>query len=364
MKRFHILLPVFLLLLLGGCAPAPAPLHPAMPETPLLPVGYDALPGWEYEAFDALLDAFEAECAYGPAKRLYGPLCNEARGVMDARVFFETRLQPYRVVGPEGDERGLVTGYYEPLLEGSLTRDARFRYPIYAEPFDLITVRLEKVYPELKGKRLRGRLVGRTLVPYESRRRIGEAEAPALCWVDDRIDRFFLEVQGSGRVRLRDGTTLYVGYANQNGRRYRSVGKYLVAQGEIPIESISLQNIRRWLEAHPERIDEVLHHNPSVVFFRQNKGPARGAMGAVLTPERSVAVDPRYLPLGAMLYFDAEPADAPPLRRAVFAQDTGGAIKGALRADYFWGYGKEAERCAGSMKAPAAFWILLPKERF
>ncbi|MDX1296365.1 MAG: MltA domain-containing protein, partial [Sulfurimonadaceae bacterium] len=257
---------------------------------------------------------------------------------------------------------GLMTGYYEPLLHGSLEKSERFRYPVYGQPEDLLEIDLVSIFPELKGKRVRGKLVGNKVVPYEARGEMDETKAPVLCWVDDKVSLFFLEVQGSGRIALDNGETLFVGYRNQNGHRYRSIGKYLIDQGEIEREKVSLQSIRRWLDENPDRIDEVLNHNPSLVFFQNRPHAASGAMGLELTPGRSVAVDKRYIPLGSMLYVKADdPLEGTPLDRVVFAQDTGGAIKGELRADFFWGFGKEAEAKAGRMKADTEFWILLPK---
>ena len=352
-----------LTLLIAGCAPKPQPLDPKLPQTYLLPDSYDDLEGWGGESYDELLALFRKNCGAGVAKELYGDLCEEAELSVDAAAFFERSFLPYRVVAKEGEKKGLMTGYYEPMLEGSLQRSERYRYPLYGEPEDLLIVDLADVYPELKGKRLRGRLVGNRVVAYEPRENIEASQAPVICWVDDRIALFFLEVQGSGRIALESGETLYVGYKNQNGHPYRSVGKYLIEQGEIAPEKISLQSIRAWLEAHPGRVDEVLGHNPSVVFFQTKPHAASGAMGLELTPQRSVAVDRRYIPLGAMLYIASDdPVTREPIERVVFAQDTGGAIKGELRADYFWGFGKTAERKAGKMKQESAFWILLPKE--
>lgn len=355
---------VSILLLLSGCAPKPQPLDSRLPKTYLVPDSYDSLACWEGEKYDELLDIFVHNCETRRAKKLYGELCEQAELSVDAEGFFQRSFLPYRVVTKQGKETGLMTGYYEPQLHGSLEKSERYRFPVYGEPDDLINVKLDSVYPELKGKRVRGRLVGNTVVPYESRREIENAEPPVLCWVDDRVSLFFLEVQGSGRIALDNGETLYVGYKNQNGRAYRSVGKYLIEQGEIPREKVSLQSIRAWLEAHPGRVDEVLDYNPSVVFFQTKPRPASGALGLELTPKRSVAVDRRYIPLGAMLYIRADdPVSGKPLDRVVFAQDTGGAIRGALRADFFWGYGNAAEKKAGKMKAQTEFWILLPKTR-
>jgi len=348
--------------LLAGCAPQQTVSLPELPKTNLQPSSFEALEGWNDERYGEALALFRKNCRTSAARRLYGELCEAEVASWEAKSFFRRAFTPYRIVDKSGGGSGVMTGYYEPLLHGSRTPDARYRYPLYGEPDDLLEIDLGALDPALKNRRLRGRLVGDRVVPYYARSDIEKADAPVLCWVDDRIALFFLEVQGSGRIALDDGDILYVGYANQNGHRYRSVGKYLIDRGELTFDAVSLQSIRAWLNAHPDRVDEVLNYNQSVVFFRVKQRPATGSLGLVLTPERSVAVDRRYIPLGAMLFVEAEdPLEATPLDRIVFAQDTGGAIKGALRADFFWGYGREAERKAGKMVADTAFWILLPK---
>ena len=200
---------------------------------------------------------------------------------------------------------------------------------------------------------------GKKVVPYYTRAQQHKISARAICYVDDRLDRFFLEIQGSGRIRLDTGENLYVAYANQNGHRYTSIGRYMIKKGYIKKEELSMQSIELFLKTHPEKMDEVLFQNRSLVFFQLSKRPATGALGITLTPMRSVAVDPGYIPLGAMLYYEAPRKG---LHGIVFAQDTGGAIKGALRADLFTGYGEEAMRLAGGLKEELAMWILLPKE--
>jgi membrane-bound lytic murein transglycosylase A len=357
------ILPLIVLIFFTGCAPRPQVLRPQLPDTYLIPASYDALGIWEGEAYDELLELFRKNCRSREAQRLYGALCDQAETTERAGRFFRREFEPYQVVTPSGEGTGLMTGYYEPLLHGSLEPSGRYRYPLYGEPEDLLEIELAEIYPELEGKRLRGRLAGKKVVPYYDRGAIALAGAPVICWVDDRVSLFFLEVQGSGRIELEEGGVLHVGYRNQNGRPYRSIGKYLVETGEIAPEAVSLQAIRTWFEAHPDRMEEVLNRNPSVVFFQTRERGATGSLGLELTPGRSIAVDRRYIPLGAMLYLQAEdPRSEAPLERVVFAQDTGGAIQGRIRADFFWGFGPDAEAGAGRMKADARFWILLPKE--
>jgi membrane-bound lytic murein transglycosylase A len=187
-------------------------------------------------------------------------------------------------------------------------------------------------------------------------------DAEVLCYTDSKIDRFFLEIQGSGKVLLDNKMTMFVGFENQNGHKYRAIGKYLVSIGALRLEEVSLQSIRAWLDKNPSRVDEVLNYNESMVFFQQRTQGATGALGVELTPKRSVAIDRRFIPLGSMLYVDAKFKEKS-LSKVVFAQDTGGAIKGALRADLFLGSGEEALEIAGYLKAPLQVWILLPKAR-
>jgi membrane-bound lytic murein transglycosylase A len=285
-----------------------------------------------------------------------------------ARRFFEANFTPFQVVNPDGSSEGLITGYYEPLLQGSRRPSERYRHPLYAVPDDLLVIDLGDVYPELKSMRLRGRLEGRRVVPYYDREQIENGKAPVrgreIAWVDDAIDLFFLQIQGSGRIQLEDGKMLRVGYADQNGHPYRSIGRWLVEHGELPLERASMQGIKAWARQNQERLIELLHHNARYVFFRELPGDLRGPLGALgvpLTAERSVAVDPRFVPLGAPVYVATTwPNSTKPLNRMMLAQDTGGAIQGAVRADFFWGYGPDAAREAGRMKQSLRMWALLP----
>jgi membrane-bound lytic murein transglycosylase A len=265
-----------------------------------------------------------------------------------------------------------MTGYYEPLLRGSRSRSERYRYPLYGVPDDLLTIDLAEVYPELKGMRLRGRLDGRRVVPYYDRAQIEQGQAGLegieIAWVDDEVALFFLQIQGSGRVVLDGGDTLRVGYADQNGFPYRSIGAYLVERGELTLEEVSMQSIQAWARAHPEEVTGLLNHNASYVFLRELPGNLPGPVGSLgvpLTSQRSVAVDPAVVPLGAPVYVSTtRPSSGRPLNRLMLAQDTGGAIRGALRADFFWGSGDEAALEAGRMRQPLRMWVVLPTSGF
>lgn len=306
-------------------------------------------------------DAFDAELAPDPHQ------ADEVRG------FLEARLQPWLVTDGGRAASNTVTGYYEPLVQASRERGGDFQWPLYAVPDDMLVIDLGEAYPELRGKRIRGRLEGNRVVPYPTRAEIDAAEQPpeAIVWVNDPVDAFFLQVQGSGRAQLVQGpdagTIIRLAYADQNGHGYQSIGRWLVDQGELTLAEASMQSIRNWARQNPERVREMLNVNPSVVFFREEavaeagEGP-RGAFGVPLTARHSIAVDPTFVPLGSPVLLDTTyPGSKEPLRRLVFAQDTGSAIRGAARADFFWGFGDEAGELAGRMKQAGRMWVLWPK---
>ena len=287
------------------------------------------------------------------------------------RSFFEAYFVPHQVIAPDGADSGLITGYYEPLLRGARTRSGPYQTPLYRVPDDLLSVDLAGIYPELKGMRLRGRLVGKKLIPYPTRAEIERATdvtGKELLWVDDPVESFFLQVQGSGRVELSDAhETVRVAYADQNGHPYKSIGRHLVEIGELKVEQASAQGIKAWIAANPMRRQELFNANPSYVFFKEEPLPdptvgPKGALGVPLTAQRSVAIDPHFLPLGAPIYLSTTEANSQvPLQRLVIGQDTGGAIRGAIRADFFFGFGSAAAESAGRMKQRGKLWVLLPK---
>jgi membrane-bound lytic murein transglycosylase A len=363
---------LFVASMLAGCLGAP----PGVGE----PVAWSALAGWDAErpaqAWPALLQSCQRMPARDPRWR---ELCADAALFPEpddatARAFFETRFRPHATRGEYGATEGLITGYYEPLLFGSRTRSERYRYPLYARPDDLLVVDLGELYPELKNKRVRGRLTGQRVVPYFSRAEMANGAkhllGKELAWVDDPVALFFLHIQGSGRVQLTSGEMLYVGYADQNGHPYTAIGRKLIELGALKPEEVSMQTIRAWLATHPEEAETVLNSNPSFVFFAPHDSQLPGPLGALnvpLLPERAIAVDPAFIPLGLPVWLDTTlpgAGESPgPYRRLVFAQDTGGAIRGPVRADLFFGYGAEAERLAGEMKQPGRIYVLLPAPR-
>ena len=364
----------------------PATPPPSTPSTPstapktaalqMVPTTFAALPGWNRDDVRAAWPAFMSSCTVLIKQPLWKESCSIARTVNVAdekaiRTFFESFMVPNQVVAPDGATDGLVTGYYEPLLRGARKRGGPYQTPLFKVPDDMITVDLAGVYPELKGMRLRGKLVGKKLVPYATRADIEKADftGKELLWVDDPVESFFLQVQGSGRVQLTDTQeTVRVAYADQNGHPYKSIGKYLVEKGELTMDQASAQGIKAWVAGHPTRMQELFNVNPSYVFFKEERLPdpkvgPKGAQGLPLTPQRSVAIDASQLPLGAPMYLaTTQPNSDIPLQRLVMAQDTGGAIRGAIRVDYFFGFGTEAAENAGRMKQRGNVWVLLPKQ--
>ncbi len=345
-------------------------------------VAFSEIPGWTTDTLFAALPAFVVECpvliARAETTAIWRDICATANGSALAdeasvRAFFELHFTPYRVSDTGGREIGMVTGYYEPLLRGSRRPDERFRYPLYAPPDDLLSVELSELLPELKNKRVRGRVEDKRIVPYWARGDIDAGLAPLrgkeLVWVDDALDAFFVQIQGSARVSLAEGGSMRIGYADQNGRAYRPIGQILVERGELELESVTMQSIRQWARAHPDELPSLLAENPSYVFFREVvpdpaapiDGPI-GSLGVPLLAQRTIAVDPRAIPLGTPVFLATTfPLTERPLARLVMAQDSGGAIRGALRADFFWGFGDEAGEQAGRMRQPGRMWILWPK---
>lgn len=356
--------------------PPVPPVEP--PPAPLMtPSTFSALPGWDRDDLRQAWPAFVASCNVLVRKEVWQEACTASRTVASTdgaaiRSYFETYFVPNQIRSPDGSDTGLITGYYEASLRGARRRGGLAQTPLYRVPDDLITVDLAGVYPDLKGKRLRGRVLGKKLIPYNTRAEIERADMSGkeLLWVDDPVEAFFLEVQGSGRVQLSDtGETVRVSYADQNGHPYKAIGRWLLDQGELTREQATAQGIKAWIAANPARRQELFNVNPSFVFFREERIPdpsvgPKGALGVPLTPGRSVAIDPLLLPLGAPIYLSTTESNSEvPMQRLMMGQDTGGAIRGAVRADFFFGFGYDAMENAGRMKQRGQLWVLMPKAR-
>ncbi len=359
-----------LILLAAACAtPQKPPLKPAPETARYVARSFAELPGWREAQLEPSLRAFLGGCARLAAAK---KVCELAKALPPgdeaaARRFFESEFTPYAVVSSESGDSGLITGYYEPIIDGSRTQTALHRHPIFGVPDDLVVVDLGTVSPETRGLRLRGRLEGRRLVPYWSRGEIdargGALAAPVIAWSADPVELFFLQIQGSGQVQLENGGVIRVGYADQNGHPYRSLGRHLVERGELLLEQASMQGIKAWAAANPAKLQEALSQNPSYVFFRElptTDGPI-GALSVPLHAERSLAVDRRFIPLGAPVYLATTfPLSEQPLERLMAAHDTGGAIRGVVRGDFFWGTGPDAGAQAGRMRQQGRLWLLWP----
>ena len=365
--------------LLSGCATPPHSRPKPQPSVTVYELAHwSDLPGWREDAVTEAWPAFLESCRTLRFNANWAAPCTAAQTVnsssaADIRSYFAANFEPYEVIkrtGPEREATGLVTGYFEPLLHGSRTRSPHYPAPLYTPPPDLLTVDLTSLYPELKGKRVRARLEGNKVIPYYTREELPadpSLKGHELVWIDNAFDAMMLEVQGSGRVQLTDGTVIRLLYADQNGQPYHSIGRYLVTIGALTVSEATIPGIRAWLAAHPERLQEVLDANPSVVFFTEaplgdpNLGP-KGAAGVALTAGRSIAVDPAHIPLGTPVFLATTlPDSGAPLQKLVIAQDTGGAISGAPRADYFCGSSPQAEALAGKMRQQGSLWMLWPR---
>ena len=390
---------VSILLLFAACAqlviPETEPEPPLAARFHLRAASFTELPGWGVDQQGDALKAFHRSCDKilrraaggglggvipGNAGAWYG-VCKAAsagdtRDHQAARLFFEDWFQPYAVLN-NGREMGLFTGYFEPELRGSLTPGDGYDIALYRRPDDLVTVSLGRFREAMAGERIAGRVVNGALLPYPTR---AEIEAGALVgqllelvWVDSAVDAFFLHIQGSGRVRLKGGGARRVAYAASNGQPYLAIGRSLVERGTLAWEEVTMQSIRAWLEANPAEASAVMQENNSFVFFRWLDGKTTelgpiGAQGVPLLAGRSLAVDRKFLPLGAPLWLEAAAPDGNPslpdqmLRRLMVAQDTGSAIRGPVRGDVFWGTGRDAGEIAGRMKHRGRYWLLLPRD--
>ncbi len=383
--------------------PLVVPALSALPETPVRPLAgkfapaaFNEVPGWANDDMRNVWVTFLRNCRglmrptsgnlAAPARaapRAWQPVCAAAADPARApapgdaeavRRFLQTWLSPWRLQGPDAKPASnMVTGYYEPLVTGSREKMGVYQWPLYTVPADLLTIDLGKLYPELAGKRVRGKLDGNRVVPYDSRATLEASgrQPPAIVFVSDPVDNFFLQVQGSGRVQLTDGPgagqTIRVAYADHNGHPYVSIGKWLADKSELPLAQTSMQNIREWAKRNPKRVQEMLNANPALVFFKEETitdpevGP-KGAYGVPLMGQRSIAVDTSFVPLGTPVFLaTTQPASTQVMNKLVFAQDTGTAIKGAARADFYWGFGEAAGAMAGRMKQAGQMWVLWPK---
>ena len=382
MKRYTL---IALVLLTSACTTAEQ--VDEKPQLSLKEVSFNDLPDWKRDNFKTLPAAFKKSCERvkkaSPDKKFgalaesgtYGDWkepCERFLALKDPdnqtlHNFFETYFTPHAVYA-DNKRDGLFTGYYEASLRGSRTKSKEYSVPLFKRADDLIMVQLGQFREDLKGRRIAGRVVGGNLKPYESREEIVAGDWPhndqVLVWVDDPVDAFFVQIQGSGVVQLDDGGVMRIGYAGQNGHPYYAIGRELIKREQLTIENVSLQTIRAWLAENPAQADKIMNTNASYVFFKELEGEGPiGGEGVALTAGRSLAVDRSLFSYGMPVWTDIEsPVDNSRLRKMMIAQDTGGAIRGPVRGDVFWGYGEKAEEIAGGMKSQGRYWILLPKK--
>lgn len=316
-------------------------------------VGWDQVEGWRDDSLIGAAAALRADCRKLGREPNWARACAQADGIDDldptsARRYFEQNFTPFQLSNDDGSVRGLVTGYYEPELRGSRYRHGSYLYPLYRWP-----ARYAR---------------GTTLPPRETLVRSGVLDGSELVYVDDPIEAFFLQIQGSGRIVMEDGSVMRVSFGGTNNQPYKSIGSWLIEHHELTPGQASMQGIRAWARANPDRVESLLDVDPRFVFFREAPpaqadeadGPV-GALGVPLTPERSIAVDPNAIPLGLPVFLaTTRPLTHAPLNQLVFAQDVGSAIRGGVRADFFWGYGDEAGDLAGKMKQSGQMWVLMP----
>ena len=363
-----------------ACAPREERPEP-VPAVKLTEIAFSALPDWQRDRHDDALAAFKLSCPKllkGKSTKIGGlvvrpadwrPVCLAAKEPPPpdaAATFFERWFVPYLVATGERTD-GLFTGYFEVELRGTRTHSATNKVPLFGMPNDLVSVDLGRFEKSLRGRRLVGRIADGKLLPYHQRDAIQrgalEGSAPVIAWLNDEIDAFLLQVQGSGRILLEDGNVMRVGFAGHNGHKYVSIGRALIDADELLPSQASWGGIRNWISRNPAKAEALLARNPRYIFFREIKGPGPiGAQGVPLTPRRSLAVDPKYIPFGAPIWLDTvwPGGGKRPLRRLMIVQDAGNAIKGPIRGDFFWGYGKDALAEAGRMKSRGRYYILLP----
>ena len=314
------------------------------------------LPGWSQDRLDGLRPALARQCAMRSPPAPWPELCRELPPAADLRQWIERRFVAWPLADDKGRREGLITGYHEPLLTGSLARESDRQTPLYAPPPAVASIAQSAANPRGRVQRWH------TRAEIES----GQVEGlEPIAFVDDPVEAFFLHVQGSARIRLRDGSWLRVGYAGHNGQTYRAIGRELIERGALTRDEVTAPSIKAWLRANPEQATAVMQSNPRYVFFRQLTGAAGdgplGSLGVPLTPGRSIATDRSRIPQGALMFLEGiDPLSRRPLRMAVVNQDTGGAIVGTVRADVFWGAGDDAEARAGLMRENGRLWLLWP----
>jgi membrane-bound lytic murein transglycosylase A len=357
---------IFLSLIILGCT-AKKEEVPPLKEKPIVSkkiakTQFDYLTGFFEDDLDLALSVFKKACVKSARKDMFKQVCAHSKYYSNGKEFFTKHFTPKVLVSSSGD-KGLITGYFEPLLYGSRIKDDIYKYPVYKTPKDLITIKNKRRYPSFKRLKYKAKIRRGKYVPYDTRSQIQDrTDLEVICYVNDPIDLFFLQIQGSGRVILNNGENINVGYANQNGRSYFAIGKHLIEKEYLTKEEVSLQTIKKFLEENPSKMQSIMNLNQSYVFFHESEQTATGSLNVPLIAKRNIAVDRNYIPLGMPVFLETfNPITKEPINKLVVAADTGGAIKGEIRADYFMGFGEEAKELAGLMKEEGRLHMLIPK---
>ncbi|TLP38496.1 murein transglycosylase A [Arcobacter arenosus] len=363
MKKLTIITTIFILLF-TGCSLKDFKKYEklSISKANVKKINIDEIDGFYEDDLDLALEVFKKDCQRAKRYELFKDVCQKVNDYTNPSKFFTENFTAYELYNSNGTDTGIITGYYEPLLHGSLTQSETYKYPIYKTPDDMLMIDLSDSYPELKKYRLRGKLVNGKVISYDDREDLNKRDdLEAICYVNDEVDLFFLQIQGSGKIQLDTGEVINVGYANQNGHKYFAIGRALLKEGVLQEYGASLQGIKAYLKDNPHRIDEILNQNRSYIFFSKREQGATGALGSELVGGRNLAVDKRYIPLGMPVFINTKSSvTKEKINRLMVAADVGGAIKGEIRADFFFGHGENAELEAGGMKEQGKLTILVP----
>ena len=359
---------IFLTLLFTGCSQVePQPkieleTLPKISKAKVKKIGFKDIKGFYEDDLTLAFEVFKKDCQRAKRYDLFKEICQKAETFTNPSQFFSENFTPYELYNNNGTDNGLITGYYEPLLQGSRTKSEKYKYAIYKTPKDMLTIDLSNSYPELKKYRLRGKIVKGKIVAYDDRKALNNrTDLEPIVYVDDEIDLFFLQIQGSGKVQLDSGEIINVGYSNQNGHKYHAIGRTLLKEGVLKKTGASLQGIKKYLKQNPQRVEEILNKNRSYIFFVEREKSATGALGTQLVGGRNLAVDRKYIPLGMPVFINTKNSvNQDKINRLMVAADVGGAIKGEIRADFYFGNGSNAELWAGGMKEKGKLTILVP----
>lgn len=371
MQKF-LILPIFIILFLSSCATKTNDETKALEQLEQKKefakkqreerISFSQIKGFFEDDLDYALEVFKKDCQKSKRFEELKNVCQKAQNYTNGAMFFVSNFIPYQLHDSNSNDEGMITGYYEPLLKGSLTKTQKYRYPVYKVPKNLVV----SSNANLKSYKSIGKIVGKKIVPYDTREEIernpNNKNLEVIAYVDDKIDLFFLQVQGSGKIELNSGEIINIGYAGQNGHPYTSIGKYFIENEIISKDNMSMQEMKKYFLANPLEVDKILNLNKSYVFFQISNQGATGALNTVLTPKRNIAVDRSYIQLGMPVFLSTfDPLTKEPINQLMVAADVGGAIKGEIRADFFWGFGDEALKYAGIMKEKGKMYILKPK---